>query len=105
MNISGRDCSKQNEISGNWCSKKKINTCFLTATWLHQGQPWKFPEKKKLKENSLPSNLKWRIFKFEKYQRAILGPSTPAFVATLEKKLRGHFPGFAWFFLKSQPKK
>ena len=46
------------------------------------------------------------MFKFKKYQRAILGPSSSDSVATLEKKFG---KTFSWvcmgFFKKSQPKK
>ena len=46
------------------------------------------------------------MFKFEKYQRAILGPSSSDSVATLEKKFGKTF-SWVWigFFKKSQPKK
>ena len=42
-----------------------------------------------LAENSLPLILffKWRIYMLERYQREILGPSSPDSVAIFEKKL------------------
>ena len=41
------------------------------------------------------------MFKFEKYQRATLGPSSSDFVATLEKKnWKGIFLGLCGFFKK-----
>ena len=46
------------------------------------------------------------MFKFEKYQRAILGPGSSDSVATLEKKVR---KTFSWvcmvFFLKKKTAK
>ena len=42
-----------------------------------------------LPENFLPLNFfltKWRMFKFEKYQCAILGPSSSDSAANIEKK-------------------
>ena len=34
------------------------------------------------------------MFKFKKYRRAILGPSSSDSVATLKKKFGKYFPGF-----------
>ena len=60
-----------------------------------------------LPENPLPSIFlfqKQRMFKFKKYQSAILRSSRPDYVTTLEKNLEGHFPGLNHFF-KSHPKR
>ena len=47
-----------------------------------------------------------RIFKFKKYQRAVLGRSSSDSVATLGKNLEGHFPGLvSVFFLNTSQKK
>ena len=43
-------------------------------------------------------------FKFEKYQRAILGTSSPDFVAILEKKFGNIFP-WVFYVLKTASKK
>ena len=45
------------------------------------------------------------MFKFKKYQKAILGPSNSDSVATLEKKLGKTFSWVCMSFLKKCPKK
>ena len=45
------------------------------------------------------------MFKFEKYQRAILAHSNSDSVATLQNKFGKTLPGFVWFFLKKPAKK
>ena len=47
----------------------------------------------------------WRILKLEKYQRVILGASSPDSLATLENKFGRTLSWFVWVFLKSQLKK
>ena len=48
---------------------------------------------------------KWRTFKCEKYQKAILGSSSPDSVAILEKKFGKSFSWFYVGFLKKPAKK
>ena len=59
-----------------------------------------------LPENPLPLTFfKWRMLKFEKYHRAILGPSSFDSVATLENKFGNTFSWVCMVFLKKPAKK